>query len=187
MKKGILLWMSLLLPMIASAGVPNWKISPDDSTITFIATQNDAPIEGKFMQFEGDIQFDPNQLKDSKAIIKVKTDSIFTALRDIADTLKSADWLSAQAFPEAIFDAATFDKKDIQHYQAHGNLTIRGKTFPVTIDFSLIDYSPEKASIKGSMKFKRTLWGIGQGEWSNTNYIKDDIRIDFVFNLKPNK
>lgn len=184
MKKVFLFWLSLWLPIIAIAAPPSWKISPTDSTLTFTGTQNDAPIEGKFTQFEGEIQFDPNQLKESNAIIKVKTDSIFTSLKDIGDTLQGTDWLSTKAFPEATFQATSFDKKDDQNYQAHGNLTIRDKTFPITIDFSLTNYSPEKATIKGTAKFKRSLWGLGQGEWSNTNYIKDEIKVDFVLELR---
>lgn len=191
MRKCCLTWISflswMLFSMTVQAAVPSWKIAPAGSTMTFTAIQNDAPVEGKFTQFEGDLQFDPNQLKDSKAVIKVKTDSVSTPLKDIATTLKDTDWLSAKTFPEAIFQAVDFEKKDNEHYLVHGNLTIRDKTFPVTVNFSLTNYSPEKASIKGSMMFKRTPWGLGQGEWADLKAIKDDIQVNFVFELIPNK
>ena len=37
LKKAIYIF--LLLPMIASADVPSWKIIPNESSLTFIATQ----------------------------------------------------------------------------------------------------------------------------------------------------
>jgi polyisoprenoid-binding protein YceI len=188
MKIWKLFWVSYLFPTIVMAAeVPKWQIAPEQSSLTFTAIQNDAPIKGKFTDFSGDIQFDPNQLKDSKVVLKVKTNSLSTTLQDVSNTLKTADWLSTDKFPEASFETISFNKKDTQHYQAEGNLTILNKTFPANVDFEVLNFSPEKAQIKGTATFKRTQWGIGKGEWANTNDIKDNIQIDFNLNLTPNK
>ncbi len=188
MKNWKLIWVSLLFPLTAMAAEPTkWSIVPEESSIEFIAKQSDVPIKGKFTQYEADIQFDPKQLKDSKAIVKVKTDSATTALQDLTNNLKSEDWLFTKSFPEATFETVEFEKSNNEHYQARGNLTIRDKTFPANSDFEIVQFTPEKAEIKGTLNLKRTLWGVGQGEWKDTKDVKDDVKIIFDFKLVPKK
>ena len=62
----------LVLPIIAYAEVPAWKIIPNESTLTFTATQNGAPVTGKFTDFSGDIHFDPAQLNASHININIE-------------------------------------------------------------------------------------------------------------------
>lgn len=175
----------LCLPLTGYANAPSWKVLPIDSTLTFTATQNNAPVKGKFTQYDGDIQFDPNDLKSSKVLLNVNTNSVDTPLKDIAETLKTPDWLSTTLFPKATFETVEISKQDDKNYTATGNLTIRDKTFPALVKFTVMEFSPERALVKGSASFKRTAYGVGQGEWANTNDIKDDVIIDFNLKLAP--
>lgn len=185
MKKTILTTVLLMgLPFLAMA-TPSWKVVPDQSSLGFTATQNNAPIKGKFTQFGGDIKFDPNQLKDSKIILDVDTNSVNTNLKDISDALKTADWLSANIFPKATFETIEITRIDDKNYSANGNLTIRDKTFPAKIDFAVLEFTPEKAQVKGTATVKRTRYGVGQGEWASTDDVKDDVNVDFNIQLVP--
>jgi len=170
----------LLSPLVAFAGVPSWKIIPSESSLTFTATQNGAPVTGTFTNFYGEINFDPAQLGKSNVKIIVNVGSISDAYNELSDTLKSADWFNTKLFPQAVFQSNNFTKTSDKTYQAKGTLTIRDKTLPIVIIFSQQEYSQTKAKMMGNTIIKRTAFGVGQGEWSDTKAVKDDVQINFT-------
>ncbi|QLH43385.1 MAG: YceI family protein [Coxiellaceae bacterium] len=170
-----------LLPISALAA--NWQLVPDQSSITFTATQNNAPIIGKFTRFSGDINFDPKQLNTSHAKITVDMNSVSASYEVVADTLKTPDWFDVKQFPQAIFEANNFSKTADNQYQANGTLTLRDKTLPVTLTFSQENTSDTQYKIKGSTSIQRTNFGVGRGEWSKTNEVKDQVQINFIVTM----
>ncbi|MFU8797461.1 MAG: YceI family protein [Gammaproteobacteria bacterium] len=175
--------MALLLifigPLQAAPPLPSWQIVSKDSILAFTATQNDAPVSGTFKKFAGDIHFDPLNLKDSKVRMVVDIASLTTAYGEVADILKTADWFEAKLFPQAIFIAQHFIQTGDKTYQAKGDLFIKGKNLPVTLTFTLEEYTLKKTRVKGSTTLKRTLFGIGKGDWSKTDEIRDDVQVNF--------
>lgn len=178
LKKAVFIF--LLLPLVAFADIPSWKIVPTESSLTFTATQNDAPVTGTFTNFSGDINFDPDQLDKSSVKIVVNVSSISDPYNELSDTLKSADWFNTQVFPQAIFQSTKFIKTGDKTYQANGTLTIRDKTQPIVLNFMQQEYTRTKAKIIGSTTIKRTAFSVGQGEWSDTKAVKDDVQINFT-------
>src|SRR5690242_18300077 len=89
----------IVLPGFSLAATPHWKIVPNESTLTFTATQNDAPVTGKFKTFSGEINFDPAQLNASNVHIIVDMNSLSTSYDDLTTTLMTPDWLNIKIFP----------------------------------------------------------------------------------------
>ena len=174
----ILFFMSSFF-VFANAAAPQWKIDRNKSEITFSATQNNSPISGQFTLFTGDIFFDPTELKTSHVKITVSTGSVSTSYKQVELTLKTADWFNVKLFKDAVFEANQFVKVKDNQFLAKGTLTLRDKTVPVTLNFSLEDYSKTKARVTGSTTIKRTDFGVGQGEWSKTDAVKDNVGIQF--------
>jgi len=170
----------LFCAAFADTQPPVWKIVPERSKLTFIATQNGAPVKGEFKKFTGEIHFDLNQLKDSSVKIVVDMGSLSSSYEDLTTTLKTPDWFDMKMFPQAIFTAAQFVKTGDNQYDANGTLTIRDKSQPVTLHFTATQSSASNAMVSGYTTVKRTVFGVGQGEWSSVNEIKDDVRVDFV-------
>ena len=168
------------LPMISVGAVTAWQIVPSDSSLTFTATQNDAPVTGKFKTFSGEINFDLDQLSTSNVKIIVDMSSVTDAYNELSDTLEASDWFNVKLFPQAIFQAKEFTKTGEKTYEAKGTLTIRDKTLPITLTFTQEEYSQTKARMKGGAVIKRTAFGVGQGEWADTKAVKDDVKIDFT-------
>ena len=164
---------------IKSQTTDEWQIVPVESSLSFTGTQNGAPVSGHFQSFSGKINFDPNQLDKSNVQIFIDMGSIFTPYGQVADTLKTSDWFNIKAFPQAIFKATQFTKLTDNNYQANGTLTLRDKTLPLTIIFTLQEYTNKKAKVQGSTSLHRTLFGIGQGDWANTMIVKDKVDIQF--------
>lgn len=183
MVKKIIVLSSLLLSFSAQA-INTFHVVPQESTLTFIATQNNAPIKGEFKNVTGDIQFDPNQLSSSQVDITVDMSSVNASYADLVTTLKTADWFNVASFPKAIFKANHFTKVKDNQYQAVGTLTLRDKTEPVTVQFSVDQYSDKQAHAVGQAVLKRTQFGVGQGEWADTKSVKDEVKVEFSLMAK---
>lgn len=169
----------ILAPVFTHAAVPEWQIIPDQSNISFIATQNEAPVTGQFKTYTGTISFDLTDLKDSKAEIVIDTGSISASYADLTTTLMTPDWFNTKMFPKAEFKSTTFSKTGDKTYQAEGTLTIRDKTAPVTLTFTANETSKDRMVVEGSTQLKRSTFGVGQGEWASTKEVKDDVTVNF--------
>ena len=172
------IFLLFFFPIMGQAAV--WQIVPDKSTLTFTATQNNSPVTGQFKSFSGNITFDPNQLATSQVDITVDLGSVTTSYKEVADTLVTDDFFDVKDFPKAEFKATQFKKINDKTYQANGTLTIRDKTLPVTLTFTLNQYTNVNAAVTGNASLKRTAFGVGRGEWASTDNIKDDVKINFT-------
>jgi polyisoprenoid-binding protein YceI len=172
--------LTAIIALAAQAAVPAWQITPAESKINFTATQNNAPVTGSFKTFSGDIQFDPAQLNTSKVNIVVDINSMDSSYQEMSDSLKTADWFNVKLFPKAVFAANKFTKTGNNTYQAIGVLTLRDKTVPVTLDFTVQDFSATHFKASGNTTVKRTAFGVGQGEWAKTDGVKDEVKVEFV-------
>lgn len=176
-------WLVIMLSLIAInslAAVPAWNIVPNQSSLQFTAIQNGSPVTGRFKTFNGNINFDPAQLNASHVAIAIDLASVTTSYTEVADTLKKPDWFDSQKFPQATFKADKFTKTGANSYQAEGMLTLRDKTLPINVAFTVAQFSTTSLQLKGNAQLKRSDFGVGQGEWAKTDAIKDEVKIDFT-------
>lgn len=180
MIKKLIFVLSLLSTHLIYAAAPAWQIQPSSSKLIFTATQNNAPVSGEFSSFTGEINFAPDQLNDSHIHLVIPTDSITTSYSQLRDTLKSPDWFDIKRFPQAEFNAQSFSKTGANTYTATGSLKLRDKTLPVTLKFTVKEFTSTHALVEGETVIKRNDFGIGQGEWAKTNQVKNEVVIKFV-------
>ena len=177
-------WLVLLSPISIQAALPHWEIDAQQSSIIFTAVLNNAPVKGQFKAFQGDILFDPNQLEQSHIEITVDMGSVFTSYNQIANTLKNNDWFDVKDFPKAIFKADKINKQGNNDYVANGSLTIKNKTMPIDVKFTVDNISQDKLKATGTTTIKRTAFDVGQGEWADIKEVKDDVKVNFKLELK---
>lgn len=169
----------MIFPISLYAAVPQWKIIPKESSLTFTATQNSAPVSGEFKSFDGTIAFDPAQLSASNVKIIINMASLSTSYGDLTTTLATSDWFDVTKFPQAVFTATQFKKINDKQYEAIGTLTIRDKTFPINVMFNSDDFTQKKVLVIGTALLNRTNFSVGQGEWAGTDEIKAEVTVNF--------
>ncbi|KTC93044.1 YceI family protein [Legionella drozanskii] len=177
--KGLVFFLFILVPFIGRAAPPEWQIDPSQSSLSFTATQNGAPVSGQFKTFTGEIFVDPANYKASSVHIVIDMSTITTDYADVKTTLITPDWFNVKVFPKAEFKSTEFNKTGDNTYQAIGNLTIRDKTVPVTLSFTTEQPSSDTGIVTGNTVLKRNAFGVGQGEWSSTDQVKNDVKVDF--------
>lgn len=182
-----ILFLFILMSVLTSTLFANpavWHIIPNESYLKFTVIENDAPVTGEFKQFTGDIDFDPNALTNSHVNIMVNIDSVSNSYADFVTAVKSKDWLNVAVFPKATFKSNHFEKISDNTYEVQGTLTIRDKSVPTSLTFHVEEYTQNNAKIKGSTLIKRNAFGVGQGDWSSTDSVKDEVKIDFMITAK---
>ncbi|MEZ5691497.1 MAG: YceI family protein [Rickettsiales bacterium] len=180
--EGFLVAIILFLSFSFSAlsAVPEYNLNKEKSTLKFYAINNNAPVEGEFKDFSADIKFDKDNLKESSIKVEVKTSSVFAEYEELVSNLVSSDWLSVKEFPEAVFVSKTISRMpDTENYYSDGELSLRGKTVPVTLNFQLKFIGSDKILATGQATLRRSDFGIGQGEWAKDDVLKDEVRVQF--------
>lgn len=176
-----ILWIALLLNPAYGKKPSNWDITPEESHINFTAMQKGLPVEGKFTHFTGIIKFDKRLLRKSSIDINIDLRHISTEYPQTANELLKPEWLFTEEGPRAYFKSRDIRFIKDNYYEAHGALTLRQVTIPFLLPFTLDiqDTGTEHvASVKAKATMQRLTFGVGQGEWTATDTIADDVIID---------
>ena len=177
----------LLVLVLVCGGVAlaatQWTVQPKESKLTFVGTQAGAEFQGAFERFTADIKFDPQDLPGSRFDVKIDMASVDTHDSERDDTIKSADLFDAKQYPGAHYVADRFTAKG-STYTGTGKLTIRNVTREVPIEFTF-EKKNGSAWLKGSAQLKRLDFGVGQGDWKDTEQVANAVKVNFVLLLKP--
>jgi polyisoprenoid-binding protein YceI len=90
-------------------------------------------------------------------------------------TLKGADLFSVKQYPNARYVAEKFTDKGKGQYVATGKLTLRNVSKDVPIDFTF-EEKDTGAWLKGSASIKRLDFGVGQGDWKDTEAVANEVK-----------
>jgi polyisoprenoid-binding protein YceI len=173
--------------LIASLGVAfaatQWTMEPTDSSLAFVGTQAGARFEGAFEKFTADIRFDPQDLATSRFDVRIETASVNTRDSERDDIIKGPDLFDSKQFPTAHYVAEQFTDKGAGKFSATGQLTLRGVSRPVPIDFTF-ESQDGRSWLKGTAALQRLDFGVGQGEWQDTESVANEVQIRFALLLK---
>lgn len=161
-----------------------WTVQPKESKLTFVGIQEGAEFTGVFERFTADIQFDPQDLASSRFDVKIETASASTRSDDRDETLKSDDFFAVKQYPTAHYVADHFTAKGGNKFSATGKLTIRNVTRDVPLEFTF-ESKNGSAWLKGGAQLKRLDFGVGQGDWKDTEQVGNEVKVSFVLLLKP--
>lgn len=179
----ILFFAVAIIPLAAEGAVAKWAVVPADSHITFTATQNHAPVQGSFKQFDATIYFDEQKLAESSVDVSIAMNSVDAAYEDVVLSLQDTPWFDVKNFPKAEFKTKGFRHLEGNHYEADAILTIRSVSLPITFPFTLDikeDDGNYFAKVYGQTTLKRTAFGVGQGEWKDTKTVEDDVTVEIT-------
>jgi polyisoprenoid-binding protein YceI len=165
-----------LLAGQAFAAPPTWTVDKAASRLGFKSSMSGMPFEGRFRQWDAQIAFDPKDLAGSKVNVSIQMASAATGDTSRDESLPSDDWFATSQFPRATFTSNSFKSLGGDRYQAAGTLTIRGKSAPVVLPFTL-DITGDVARMNGQVAINRTAFGVGQGEFATGDTVPLDVTV----------
>ena len=171
---------ALLLATLPAAA--QQKILADKSSIRFVSKQMNVPVEGAFRRFDATVTFDPKKPEATKAEFEVDLASIDLGSEEGDTEVKKKAWLAVDAFPKARFAATSVKSLGGNKYEATGPLTIKGTSQSIVAPFTLTESNGVRV-VEGQFPLKRLQYKIGEGAWSETDTVADEVLVRFRFTL----
>lgn len=158
------------------------KIIPAKSSIRFVTKQMNVPVEGQFKRFDASVTFDAAKPEGTKAEFEVDLGSIDLGNAEGETEAKRKAWLNIDAFPKARFVVASVKSLGGGRFEASGALTIKGLSQNIVAPFILAEAGGVR-TVEGQFSLKRLQFKIGEGPWSDTDTVADEVLVRFRFAL----
>lgn len=168
-----------LVHSVEANDIPQWQKIHEESRLLFEAKQNNSPVEGYFRRYETEIIFHPDHLDKSQIKVTIDMSSVESTYRNVTNELERSDWFAIDDFPKAEFISKKITLIKDQEYLCEGELTIRDKTVPVQLKFTLNKFTDSNAHVTGEVILMRLDYGVGQGEWSNDAIVANEVKVKF--------
>ncbi len=180
--KKYLLIICFLFPVTANAAqeAKKWQLDAAKSAIRFSVAIEGSPAGGEFTNFTAAIAFDPENMAQSKVVVRIDLNYIEAAYSDVAENLKKKDWFDIENFPTARFVSTNFKHLGGKAYQVTGEFSLRDITRAEVLYFTLEEYDEHQAVIKGKMVINRLDYGVGQGVWRNVSSVSGQVFLDIL-------
>ncbi|RUL64044.1 polyisoprenoid-binding protein [Dyella dinghuensis] len=171
--RSIALLFALALPCMANAA--DYAVQPAGSTLGFTSSFQGSSFDGQFGKWTAAISYDQAKLAASKFDVTVDLSSAKTGDSDRDSALPGPDFFDTAKNPQAHFVTTSFRQQGNQVI-AVGNLTLRGVTKPVSLN---VTFKPQGsgATLDVSGTVNRLDFGVGGGQYKDTNVIAGDVKI----------
>lgn len=122
-------------------------------------------VRGQFNEVEGHGYFDAENPTNSRVSVTIQAASIDTRNADRDAHLRSNDFLAMDEYPQITFASTSVEQLSDTEYRVTGDLTIKGTTKPVTVDFdytgTAVDpFDNTRIGLEGTTTVNRKDWGI---------------------------
>lgn len=163
-----------------------WSIDPAASSLTFETRASGQPVRGGFGSFAAKIDFDPGKPELANVRVEVELDSLTTGQPQLDQVLRGEAWFDMGNHPKAVFLANGGEKLADGRYALQGAVTIRGKTQPLVLRFSL-ETDKGRAHARAEFTILRSTFGIGRGAIVRQLAVRNEVevRIDVVASPEP--
>lgn len=151
--------------MSNSPAAGNYTVDPTHTRIGFAARHAMiSKVRGSFNEFTGSGHFDPADPSAISLSLTITAASIDTRNADRDNHLRSNDFLDMATYPEITFVSTAVERSD-DDYRVTGDLTIKGVTKAITIDFEVTGavtdpFGNERIGFEGSTTINRKDWGV---------------------------
>ena len=144
--------------------------------------QMGVPLQGRFKRFQAQVAFDPKALTTSRIAFELDLGSV--ALNADADAeLPKAEWFNVPKFPKATFQSTGIKAVGGGQFQVSGKLAIKGQTRDVVVPVT-VTQAKGLSTATGAFTLKRLDFRIGEGDWTDTSIVANDVQVQFKLVLQ---
>jgi polyisoprenoid-binding protein YceI len=119
----------------AAPATTSWTIDASHTEVEFAVRHlMISTVKGRFGAVQGSIVLDPTTPTKAEVNVSIDVTSIDTREEKRDAHLRSPDFFDVDHFPAMTFTGGTIAGKTDGEFAPTGNLTIRGKTMPITLD-----------------------------------------------------
>jgi len=119
-----------------------WHFDPAYTTVEFVIRNLWFKVKGRFLDLEGAIVLDEDDISRSSVTATIKVDSIETGNQRRDAHLRASDFFDVEKFPDIEFRSTSVQRgRDRDALDVAGTLTIRDKSVPVRLAVNEMDRS----------------------------------------------
>jgi polyisoprenoid-binding protein YceI len=144
----------------------DYTIDPTHTRIGFVARHAMVTkVRGSFGDFDGTLHIDGANPANSSGRVTIQAKSIDTRNEDRDAHLRSNDFFAMDERPQITFTSTAVEPIDTHNYRVTGDLTIKGVTRPVTVDFAYTGSATDpfgnlRIGLEGAVTVNRKDWGV---------------------------
>lgn len=175
---------ALLLSLGLPAAAADYVQAPG-SSLAFAGKYQDDVFTGRFPGFSTRLRFDPAQLANASLDVAIPIAGATTGNADYDENMRGDVFFDAAKFPQAHYTATRFRSLGGNQYAADGTLSLHGVSRPVTLTFT---WTPgAQPVLAGKAIVKRLDFGIGNGDFADTDLIPDAVAVSTRVVFRPAK
>ena len=171
-----------VLAAAAGAASAQVQLVPAQSEIVFTTRQMGVPVEGRFGRFGANIVLDPKKPEAGSVAFTIDTASARFGTAEPDAEVGKTEWLASAKFPQASFQSTAVKAAGPGRFEVSGRLSMKGATQPVVVPVQLAQ-SGTSGTASGSFTLRRLAFKVGEGEWSDTSMLADDVQVRFKLAL----
>lgn len=153
------------------------------STLVFAGKYDGEVFVGRFPGFATTLDFDPARPQDARLDVAIPLATTSSGNADRDETLLGGDFFAVGKFPQASYRARGFRHLGDNRYAADGTLSLRGVSKPVTLEFT---WTPGPSPVlNGKATVPRLAFGVGGGDWADTDLLPDAIAVSTKVQFSP--
>jgi polyisoprenoid-binding protein YceI len=154
------------------------RVVPAQSQITFAIKEMGVPVEGRFTKWTADIAFDPKKPEAGRVAFTIATGSASFGAPETDAEVPKPEWFNVAKFPNATFASTSIKPKGGGKFDVAGKLTVKGTTKDVVVPIALTQAGPATTAT-GTFTIKRNDFKIGEGDWTDTSQLADEVAVKF--------
>jgi polyisoprenoid-binding protein YceI len=171
-----------------------YTLDPAHTEIGFVARHAMVTkVRGRFDKFEGTGVVDSSDFTHSTVSVTIEATSIDTRNEQRDGHLRSNDFLDLATYPEIVFASTGVELTDDTSLKVTGNLTVKGVTQAITIDFdyegaATDPFGNHRLGFEGTHAISRKDYGIVWNAPLETGgvLVSDKITLEFEVSLVKN-
>ncbi|MDR3691251.1 MAG: YceI family protein [Fimbriimonas sp.] len=170
------------------SGPQKWTIDSSHSSIDFsVKHMGVFTVRGSLGAVTGAAETDGSTITSASLSIDIAGITTGNEQRDAH--LKSADFLDVEKFPAMEFKSNSVEKISDAEYSLTGDLTIVGKTAPITIKVEIVPpvkdpWGNTRSGVTGAGKLLRSTYGITYNATLETGHFLIGDEISFTFDIQ---
>lgn len=162
-----------------------WVANQDSGELAFSGVTEGRGFDGVFEAFDVVMCLDGTDLTTATIDVSVDTASADTDSRDRDQTLRSEEFFWVSQFPKATWASGPIEPQSGEFsHQAAGTLALRDVELNQPVSMSLID-GESGPRLVGAAEMMRLDYNVGVGEFEDTDFIANEVNVEFDLGLSP--
>jgi polyisoprenoid-binding protein YceI len=166
-----------------------WTVDAAHSRVGFTARHAMVTkVRGSFTDFVATAQLNAENPAESQIDVTIEVASVNTGNEQRDGHLRTNDFFDAETYPQIRFVSTNVERIDPENYRLTGDLTIKGITKPVSVDFEFTGvatdpFGNERAGFEGKATINRKDWGVSFNAALETGGVLVSEKIGLEFDI----